>query len=131
MAVVDTGVRPHADLKANLLAGYDFITDSAIAGDGNGRDADASDPGDFTTAGQCGSGAPATPSSWHGTHVAGIVAAAANNASGVAGLAFGAKVLPLRVLGRCGGYTSDIADAISWAAGNAVTGVPANPTRRG
>ncbi|EHR69220.1 subtilisin-like serine protease [Burkholderiales bacterium JOSHI_001] len=128
VAVVDTGVRPHADLKANLLAGYDFITDTAIAGDGNGRDADPSDPGDFTSAGQCGSGSAASTSSWHGTHVAGIVAAVANNASGVAGLAHGAKLLPLRVLGRCGGYTSDIADAITWAAGNAVTGLPTNTT---
>lgn len=128
VAVLDTGVRPHADLAANLLPGYDFIIDTLVSNDGNGRDADASDPGDATTAGLCYSGSPASNSSWHGTHVAGTIAALTNNASGVAGVAFGAKVLPVRVLGRCGGYTSDIADGMVWAAGGAVTGVPANPT---
>lgn len=128
VAVLDTGVRPHADLAANLLPGYDFIIDTLVSNDGNGRDADASDPGDATTAGLCYSGSPASNSSWHGTHVAGTIAAVTNNASGVAGVAFGAKVLPVRVLGRCGGYTSDIADGMVWAAGGAVTGVPANPT---
>lgn len=128
VAVLDTGVRAHADLAANLLPGYDFIIDTLVSNDGNGRDADASDPGDATTAGLCYSGSPASNSSWHGTHVAGTIAAVTNNASGVAGVAFGAKVLPVRVLGRCGGYTSDIADGMVWAAGGTVTGVPANPT---
>ena len=128
VAVLDTGVRPHADLAANLLPGYDFIIDTLVSNDGNGRDADASDPGDATTAGLCYSGSPASNSSWHGTHVAGTIAAVTNNASGVAGVAYGAKVLPVRVLGRCGGYTSDIADGMVWASGGAVTGVPANPT---
>jgi serine protease len=126
VAVVDTGVRPHADLKANLLAGYDFITNTTVANDGNARDADAADPGDWTTAGQCYSGSAAAKSSWHGTHVAGTIAAVTNNATGVAGVAYGAKVLPVRVLGRCGGYTSDIADGMVWAAGGSVSGVPAN-----
>ncbi|MFY8018403.1 MAG: S8 family serine peptidase, partial [Inhella sp.] len=115
VAVIDTGVRPHADLKANLLPGYDFIIDTKIAGDGNGRDADAADVGDFTTAGQCAAGQAAKNSSWHGTHVAGIVAASGNNGIGVAGVAFGARIVPVRALGRCGGYTSDIADAIIWS----------------
>ena len=126
VAVLDTGVRPHADLAGNLLPGYDFIIDTLVSNDGNGRDADASDPGDATTAGLCYSGSPASNSSWHGTHVAGTIAAVSNNSTGVAGVAFGAKVLPVRVLGRCGGYTSDIADAMIWAAGGTVTGVPAN-----
>lgn len=128
VAVLDTGVRPHADLSGNLLPGYDFIIDTLVSNDGNGRDADASDPGDATSAGLCYSGSPATNSSWHGTHVAGTIAAVSNNSTGVAGVAFGAKVLPVRVLGRCGGYTSDIADGMVWAAGGAVSGVPANPT---
>ena len=105
-----------------------MIIDTAVSNDGNGRDADASDPGDWVAAGECGFGSPASNSSWHGTHVAGTIAALTNNASGVAGVAFGAKVQPVRVLGKCGGYTSDIADGITWASGGAVTGLPANPT---
>jgi serine protease len=128
VAVLDTGIRPHADLKANLLAGYDFINTAPIANDGGGRDADPADAGDWATAGTCYSGSPASNSSWHGTHVAGTIAAVTNNGSGIAGVAPGARVLPLRVLGRCGGYTSDIADAIIWASGGTVAGVPANPT---
>jgi serine protease len=127
VAVIDTGVRPHVDLVANLLPGYDFIVDTAIAADGNGRDADASDPGDGVTAGQCAPNSAASNSSWHGTHVAGLIAAVANNGRGVAGVAFAAKVLPLRAVGRCGGYASDVADAIVWAAGAPVTGLPNNP----
>ncbi|MFC4930715.1 S8 family serine peptidase [Massilia sp. GCM10023247] len=124
VAVIDTGIRPHADLSGQILAGYDFISDAAIANDGGGRDSDASDPGDWTAAGECAAGEPASNSSWHGTHVAGTVAAATNNGTGVAGVAYGAKIVPVRVLGKCGGYTSDIADAIVWSSGGAVTGVP-------
>jgi serine protease len=126
VAVVDTGYRPHADLVANIVGGYDFISDTFVSNDGNGRDNNPQDPGDFTAAGACAAGDPAFNSSWHGTHVAGTIAAVTNNGSGVAGVAFGAKVVPVRVLGRCGGLTSDIADAIVWASGGAVSGVPAN-----
>ena len=128
VAVIDTGYRPHADLSGKLVGGYDFITDTFISNDGNGRDADASDPGDKVLAGECGNGEPAQTqnSSWHGTHVAGTIAAATNNGAGVAGVAYGATVVPVRVLGKCGGYTSDIADAIIWSSGGTVTGVPAN-----
>jgi len=124
VAVIDTGYRPHADLSGQILAGYDFISDATIGNDGNGRDSDASDPGDWTAAGECGSGEPASNSSWHGTHVAGTIAAVTNNGSGVAGIAYGAKIVPVRVLGKCGGYTSDIADGIIWASGGTVSGVP-------
>lgn len=128
VAVLDTGYRPHVDLNANIVGGYDFISDSFIGNDGNGRDTDARDPGDAITVGECGNGYPPQEqsSSWHGTHVAGTIAAVTNNGQGVAAVAPGAKVLPLRVLGKCGGYTSDIADAIIWASGGAVTGVPTN-----
>jgi serine protease len=126
VAVIDTGYRPHADLAANILPGYDFIGDLAVANDGNGRDSDASDPGDAVAAGECAVGDPASGSSWHGTHVAGTIAAVTNNGVGVAGVAFGAKVVPVRALGKCGGYTSDIADGIIWASGGTVSGVPAN-----
>lgn len=126
VAVLDTGYRPHADLAANILPGYDMISDTAVAQDGNGRDSDARDPGDYAPAGACGAGSPASNSSWHGTHVSGSVAAVGNNSIGVTGVAYQAQIVPVRVLGRCGGYTSDIADGIIWAAGGTVAGVPAN-----
>jgi serine protease len=129
VAVIDTGYRPHADLAANILPGYDFIIDTAVSNDGNARDNNAQDPGDAVVAGECGTGSPAQDesSSWHGTHVAGTIAAVTNNGSGVAGVAYGAKVVPVRVLGKCGGYTSDIADGIVWASGGTVANIPANP----
>lgn len=126
VAVIDTGYRPHADLAANVVGGYDFIKDTANSNDSNARDSDAKDPGDYASYGQCGLFTPSHGSSWHGTHVAGTIAAVTNNGSGVAGVAYGAKVVPVRVLGACGGYTSDIADGIIWASGGSVSGVPAN-----
>ncbi len=131
VGVVDTGYRPHADLNANILPGYDFISDTFVANDGNGRDNSALDPGDWVEPGECGPGDPAAfeASSWHGTHVAGTVAAITNNSNGVAGIAFNARVVPARVLGKCGGFTSDIADAIIWVTGGRITGVPDNANR--
>lgn len=129
VAVIDTGYRAHADLAANVLPGYDFISDLTTANDGDGRDSDASDPGDWTLANQCSSGSTPTNSTWHGTHVAGTIAAVTNNGIGVAGVAFHAKILPVRVLGVCGGYASDIAAGMQWAAGLDVPGVPANPNK--
>lgn len=126
VAVIDTGYVTHSDLGANIVGGYDFISDTAVSNDGNGRDSNPADTGDWTTDGQCASDWTATTSSWHGTHVAGTIAAVTNNSKGVAGIAYGAKVSPLRVLGQCGGYDSDIIDAITWASGGTVSGVPAN-----
>ncbi|WP_052684973.1 S8 family serine peptidase [Lentzea aerocolonigenes] len=122
VAVIDTGRTAHPDMNANYVGGYDFISNAATARDGNGRDANPMDQGDWTT-GTCG---PARPSSWHGLHVAGTVAALRNNATGGTGVAPSAKVVPVRVLGMCGGTIADIAAAIVWAAGGAVPGVPAN-----
>jgi subtilisin family serine protease len=119
VAVIDTGITTHSDLAANIVPGYDFISDPGISNDGDGRDADATDTGDYCNG---------ATSSWHGTHVAGTIAAAGNNGRGIAGVAYGAKVQPLRALGACGGYLSDIADAVVWAAGGTVAGLPANPT---
>jgi serine protease len=127
VAVIDTGITNHTDLNANILPGYDFISDTFVSRDGNGRDSNPNDEGDWNpVAGECYTGSPVSNSSWHGTHVAGTVAAVTNNATGVAGVAYGAKIVPVRVLGRCGGLTSDIADAIVWASGGTVSGIPAN-----
>ncbi|MER5195343.1 S8 family peptidase [Streptomyces sp. NPDC002755] len=126
VAVIDTGYVAHTDLAANIVGGYDFIADTAVSVDGDGRDSNPADPGDYYAANECGSGIPAANSSWHGTHVAGTIAAVTNNNKGVAGIAYGAKISPVRVLGKCGGYDSDIIDAITWASGGTVSGVPAN-----
>ncbi len=125
VAVLDTGYRPHADLQP-MLPGYDFISSAATANDGDGRDADASDPGDFVAAGECARGSPASHSSWHGTHVMGTIAALMNNGLYGTGIAPHIRILPVRVLGKCGGYTSDIADGLRWAAGMDVPNVPRN-----
>ena len=127
IAQLDTGILAHADLDpARTVPGYDFISDRNMANDGNGRDADPTDPGDWVAAGECGSGEPAEDSSWHGTMVAGVIGAATNNEVGVAGVNHGSRLLMARVLGKCGGYTSDIIDALRWAAGLRVSGVPDN-----
>ena len=127
VAVIDTGITQHPELAGRVLPGYDFISDPASANDGNGRDNDASDPGDATSDGECGDGVPGEPSSWHGTFVSGIIAANTNNGVGIAGLNWNANILPVRVLGKCGGTFDDIAAGILWAAGVAVAGAPANP----
>jgi serine protease len=122
VAVVDTGVRPHPEFADRLLPGYDFISDSLIANDGDGRDNDASDPGDWTEAGECYNFF--NPSGWHGTHVAGIIAASGEDGYGIAGVNWRTRILPVRVLGKCGGDRGDIAEGIQWAAGIHVPGVP-------
>ncbi|WP_143711642.1 S8 family serine peptidase [Paenarthrobacter aurescens] len=127
VAVVDTGITSHFELDGNVLPGYDMISSSQAARDGDGRDADPTDEGDWISANQCYWGSPQGVSSWHGTHVAGTVAAISGNGKGVTGVAPEAKILPLRALGACGGYTSDIADSIVWAAGGVVSGAPINP----
>jgi serine protease len=152
IADVDTGVRfDHPDLLragfgGRLLPGYDFVdqdynpsTGAAlgtflIANDGDGWDPDPSDPGDWINltdqqntvlfpAANCA----VQDSSWHGTRVVGVLGALTNNGIGVAGMTWNSYILPVRALGKCGGYDSDIISGMQWAAGLPVTGVPDNP----
>ncbi|WP_339936652.1 S8 family peptidase [Undibacterium luofuense] len=140
VAVADTGYVPHEDLTANLVPaqggtagqyGYNFITDYNKARlpkpqtGSSVRGPDAIDMGDWSD----GTGCAAEDSTWHGTHVAGTIAAVANNGKGISGVAPLAKVLPLRVLGMCGGTTSDISDAVAWSAGLTVPNMPVNTTK--
>jgi len=137
VADLDTGVRfDHPDLTSKLLPGYDFIHDTGTANDGGARDTDPSDPGDNVTSADVGVVAGCTSSdiansSWHGTETAGLIGAATNNGVGMASIGRDVMVLPLRVLGKCGGYDSDILAAMYYAGGltNATysSGVPTNP----
>ena len=147
VAVLDSGVRfEHPDLLklasgGNLLDGYDMISEDhdssnrplgsfASANDGNGRDADASDPGDWVTQAEANSGPLAgcrvEGSSWHGTQTAALIGALTNNGSGMASVGRRVRVLPVRVLGKCGGFDSDIIAGMRWAAGLDIAGVPHN-----
>lgn len=133
VAVIDTGiVQNHPDLGVNVLPGYDMITDKRVSRrDSDGRAPGGWDLGDWMEANYCAAlGSPGNApraSSWHGSHVAGTIAQQTNNGAGLAGLAHNAKVVPVRVLGSCGGFGSDIADGMMWAAGLPVDGMPANP----
>jgi serine protease len=137
IADLDTGVRfEHPDLQwagsgGRLLPGYTFISDTFVANDGDAQDADASDPGDWVTQSdlskpECNGGSAAN-SSWHGTRVSGILGALSNNGVGIAGMTWSAWLLPVRVLGKCGGSDADILSGMLWAAGITVNGVPNNP----
>lgn len=139
VAVLDTGVlydHPdlgRADAGGKLLPGYDFVTADFRANDGDGRDADPSDPGDWLNdADKAAHSALArcdvTGSSWHGTRVAGMIGALSNNSVGIAGISWNSYILPVRVLGKCGGSDSDILAGMRWAAGIPTPGTPVNPT---
>ena len=156
IADVDTGVRfDHPDLLragfgGRLLPGYDFVgpdynrtTGAAlgtylIANDGDGWDPDPSDPGDWINAADeqnslfPATDCPISNSSWHGTRVVGVMGALTDNATGIAGMTWAPYILPVRALGKCGGYDSDIIAGIQWAAGMSVmdgsgNAVPDNP----
>lgn len=122
VAVLDTGITAHPDLTGRVLPGYDFVSTLEYANDGDGWDADPSDPGDGVSAADL-SASPTLfadcevdTSSWHGTEIAGILAATANNGTGGAGVVWGGRVLPVRVAGKCGAELSDIIDGMRWAA---------------
>jgi serine protease len=128
VAVLDTGIRyDHPDLEGKILPGYDFISNRFVSNDGDLRDANATDPGDGVTRFDIDSTSNnvdcnsenLSASSWHGTQTAGIIGAATNNGKGIAGIGWNVKILPVRVLGRCGGYDSDIIAGMQWAADRA------------
>ncbi|MFZ8917529.1 MAG: S8 family serine peptidase [Ilumatobacteraceae bacterium] len=132
VAVIDTGRLDHPELSGRLVDGYDFVSQTKNSKDGDGWDSDETDVGDWSESDDplytCTVGDPFKSSSWHGTHVSGIIAANADNSVGIAGVAPNVRVQHVRVLGTCGGRTSDEAVAIRWAAGLPVDGVPLNPT---
>jgi serine protease len=129
IAVVDSGIASHPEFAGRTVPGYDFVSDVTSANDGDGFDADASDPGDGRTAGVCSAPfATAANSNWHGTFIAGVIGATSNNGAGIAGVNWNARIQPVRVLGRCGATTSNVLDGASWAAGLPVPGVSPNPT---
>ncbi|MDX1670168.1 MAG: S8 family peptidase, partial [Limnobacter sp.] len=134
VAVLDTGVLlNHPMLQGHLVQGYDFVSGAFSGNDGqstggNDRDADPSDPGDGTSFADVAAGfcSVASPSSWHGTFVSGLIAGNPVASQGVFSVGYNTSILPVRVLGRCGGFSTDLADGIRWAAGLPVSGVPTN-----
>ncbi len=124
VAVIDTGILPHPDLEGRVLPGYDFISDPSRARDGNARDPNPRDEGDGSQ-GECGY---LSDSSFHGLFVSGLIAANTNNGIGIAGVAAGVQILPVRTLGVCGGTFEDILEGMMWASGIRIAGVPPNPT---
>jgi serine protease len=135
VAVLDTGATPHADLAGRVVPGYDFVSpqrlsnDASPPDDGTYRDGDASDPGDWVSVADIAGAfadteCTARASSWHGTSVMGAIGAVADNASFLTGVDWRARLMPVRVLGKCYGEDADVADAIMWAAGLSVPGVP-------
>ncbi len=138
VAVLDTGYTLHSDLATRIVGGYDMVSSFGPSNDGkvldtagNYRDTDASDPGDwFTAEDRAGlfssSECAIADSSWHGTSVMGVVGALADNGNAVTGVDWNAKLVPVRVLGKCFGSDADIADGIAWAGGVTVPAAPVN-----
>jgi serine protease len=154
VAVIDTGITTHPDFTDTtgasklVLPSYDFISDCAVRNKGASCNiapvTDPTDPGDWVTTAevnqvggtfyQCNTpdssgNYTGESSSWHGTQTAGIVGAATDNGQGMAGAGWNVRVLPVRVLGKCFGYTSDIAAGIRWAAGLNVAGTTTNANK--
>lgn len=121
VAVLDTGRVNHPDMLGAWIGGYDLITDTGLAGDGDGRDADPTDTM------SCDDGSGPVPGNPHGLQVGSIIAARVNNNEGIAGVSPSASILPVRVISGCGGWLSDVLDGMRWAVGLPVAGLPTNP----
>jgi serine protease len=121
VAVLDTGVTTHPELQSRWLPGVDMVSDPAMANDGDGRDSDPTDPGDWVSASERAQDVFSTcesqDSTWHGTIVGGMLAARTDNQEGVAAVSWDARIVPVRVAGKCGAEVADIVDGMRWAAG--------------
>lgn len=131
IAILDSGILfEHPDLKGKTLAGYSFFRNSTLD-KGVGPGPNARDPGNNLTqlesdsVPSCGGSAP-FPSDWHGTKVASVAAATSNDSQGMVGVSWNSRILPVRVIGPCGGALSDIIDGLAWAGGLPVSGIPVN-----
>lgn len=141
VAVLDTGIAAHPDLGWRIrpsgvgrpggvvLPGYDFVSNPWSAADGDGWDNDPSDRGDGVRPREAVDRADCRSrvSSWHGTNVAGTIAAQRANDQFDVGIAPNSRIVPIRIMGRCGGNTADVAAGILWAVGEQVEAVPMNP----
>ncbi len=140
VAVLDTGATAHADLAGRVVQGYDFVSTQRLSNDatppdvaGSYRDSDPADPGDWITVADIAGAfadteCTARASSWHGTSVMGAIGAVADNGDYLTGVDWRARLMPVRVLGKCYGEDADVADAIMWSAGLPVPGVPDTAT---
>ena len=131
IGITDSGILNHSDLDGRLIggsaatSGYDLVTELNRSNDGDGRDMDPTDPGDWRVEGDLCS---PRRSFWHGTMVTGSFGSETNNAEGTAAVDWHAKVSMARVTGKCGGNIADISDGIRWLSGEPVDGVVnANP----
>lgn len=127
VAVLDTGLtEPPPIARARILPGFDFISSPERARDGDGWDDDPKDEGDFRGSNECTESTDARDSSWHGTKMVSVIAERGDDGVGIAGIDWRASILPVRVLGKCGGVDSDVIDGMLWAAGHPVPGAPVN-----
>jgi serine protease len=123
VAVLDNGIVDHPDLAGKVINGHDMVSDTAFSNDRDGRDTVPSDPGDWVDAADLqlqdykDFNCQPEPSSWHGTVIAGMLAANSNNSVGGASMNWFAPVLVVRVAAKCGADANDIIDGIRWVAG--------------
>ena len=119
------GARRRRDGRARAARGRSRAR-GADRRDGDGRDANPHDEGDWAGDNECGDGIPGFDSFFHGLFVSGLIGANADNGIGIAGMDWAASILPVRALARCGGTNADVFEGMLWASGVQIAGVPAN-----